>query len=64
MNLAPRRSESFHCAVPAERLSQAKATAAILGEEVYKRFPWAHYDCGGASAFALPSPARIAVRTA
>ena len=32
-----------------------KATAAILGEEVYKRFPWAHFDCGGASAFALPT---------
>ncbi len=38
---------SFHCAVPAERLTQAQATAAILGEELYKRFPWAHADCGG-----------------
>ncbi|MBO9644592.1 MAG: M20 family metallopeptidase [Pseudacidovorax sp.] len=46
---------SFHCEVPAERLAQAKATAAILGDEVYKRFPWAHYDCGGATAFALPT---------
>jgi acetylornithine deacetylase/succinyl-diaminopimelate desuccinylase-like protein len=44
---------SFHCEVPAERLMQAQATAAILGEEVYKRFPWAHYDCGGSAAFAL-----------
>ena len=46
---------SFHCEVPAERLAQAKATAAILGDEVYKRFPWAHYDCGGATTFALPT---------
>ncbi len=46
---------SFHCEVPAERLSQAKATAAILGDEVYRRFPWAHYDCGGSTQFALPT---------
>jgi acetylornithine deacetylase/succinyl-diaminopimelate desuccinylase-like protein len=46
---------SFHCEVPAERLSQARATAAILGEELYKRFPWAHYDCGGGTAFTLPT---------
>ena len=46
---------SFHCAIPAERVEQARATAAILGDEVYKRFPWAHYDCGGSSAFALPT---------
>ncbi|MGI9132417.1 MAG: M20/M25/M40 family metallo-hydrolase [Rhodoferax sp.] len=46
---------SFHCQVPAERLQQARATAAILGEEIHKRFPWAHSDCGGASAFALPT---------
>ncbi|MDB5859808.1 MAG: peptidase-like protein [Ramlibacter sp.] len=46
---------SFHCEMPAERLEQAKATAAILGDEVYKRFPWAHADCGGSTAFALPT---------
>jgi acetylornithine deacetylase/succinyl-diaminopimelate desuccinylase-like protein len=46
---------SFHCEVPAERLAQAQATAAILGEEVYKRFPWAHADCGGSTVFALPT---------
>ena len=45
----------FHCEVPADRLQQAQATAAILGDELYKRFPWAHYDCGGASQFALPT---------
>ena len=46
---------SFHCDVPADRVAQAKATAAILGDEVYKRFPWAHYDCGGSTQFALPT---------
>ena len=46
---------SFHCEVPTNRLAQAQATAAILGEEVYKRFPWAHYDCGGSTTFALPT---------
>jgi acetylornithine deacetylase/succinyl-diaminopimelate desuccinylase-like protein len=46
---------SFHCEVPADRLAQAQATAAILGDEVYKRFPWAHYDCGGSTNFTLPT---------
>jgi acetylornithine deacetylase/succinyl-diaminopimelate desuccinylase-like protein len=44
--------ESFHCAVPPERLAQAQATAAILGAEVWKRFPWA---CGGDGGFTLPT---------
>jgi acetylornithine deacetylase/succinyl-diaminopimelate desuccinylase-like protein len=47
--------KSFHCEIPAERLAQAQLTADILGAEIYKRFPWAHYDCGGASALALPT---------
>jgi acetylornithine deacetylase/succinyl-diaminopimelate desuccinylase-like protein len=46
---------SFHCEVPADRIAQGRATAAILGDEVYKRFPWAHYDCGGSTTFALPT---------
>jgi acetylornithine deacetylase/succinyl-diaminopimelate desuccinylase-like protein len=46
---------SFHCDLPAERMAQARATAAILGDEVYKRFPWAHSDCGGGTSFALPT---------
>jgi acetylornithine deacetylase/succinyl-diaminopimelate desuccinylase-like protein len=46
---------SFHCDIPADRLAQAEATAKILGDEIYKRFPWAHYDCEGSSAFALPT---------
>jgi acetylornithine deacetylase/succinyl-diaminopimelate desuccinylase-like protein len=47
---------SFHCTVPPERLMQAKTTAAILGDALYKHFPWAHYDCAGSTAFALPTP--------
>ena len=46
---------SFHCEVPRERMAQAQATAAILGDELFKRFPWAHHDCGGASVSALPT---------
>jgi acetylornithine deacetylase/succinyl-diaminopimelate desuccinylase-like protein len=46
--------QSFHCEVPAERMEQARATAAILGEELYKRFPWVHYDCEGDTRLALP----------
>lgn len=45
----------LHCDIPPERVAQAGATAAILGETVYSRFPWAHYDCGGATTFALPT---------
>ncbi len=47
--------QSLHCEIPADRLLQAKATAQILGDEIYKRFPWAHYDCDGANTFALPT---------
>jgi acetylornithine deacetylase/succinyl-diaminopimelate desuccinylase-like protein len=47
--------QSFHCEIPADRLEQAQATAKILGEEIYKRFPWAHYDCGAPARFALPT---------
>lgn len=46
--------QSFHCAIPGDRLAQAKVTAATLGDALYKRFPWAHYDCEGSSAFTLP----------
>jgi acetylornithine deacetylase/succinyl-diaminopimelate desuccinylase-like protein len=46
---------AFHCEIPVERLDQATATAAILGDELYRRFPWAHYDCEGATRFTLPT---------
>lgn len=44
--------ESFHCAIPASRVEQARATAAILKDEVWKRMPWA---CGADGAPALPT---------
>jgi acetylornithine deacetylase/succinyl-diaminopimelate desuccinylase-like protein len=44
--------ESFHCAIPAAREAQARATAAILGEQVWNRFPWA---CGADGGPALPT---------
>jgi acetylornithine deacetylase/succinyl-diaminopimelate desuccinylase-like protein len=44
--------ESFHCEVPADRVAQAQAAAAILGDEVWKRFPWA---CGADGGAALPT---------
>jgi len=44
--------QSFHCAIPADRVEQAKATAKILGDEVWRRFPWA---CGADGTPALPT---------
>src|SRR5512134_793707 len=41
--------EAFHCEVPGERVQQARAAAATLGPEVWKRFPWACGADGGAS---------------
>jgi acetylornithine deacetylase/succinyl-diaminopimelate desuccinylase-like protein len=44
--------QTFHCDIPASRVEQARATAAILRDEVYKRFPWA---CGADGTLALPT---------
>ena len=44
--------EAFHCELPASRLEQARATAAILGDEVWKRMPWA---CGADGGPTLPT---------
>ncbi|MBE2241947.1 MAG: M20 family metallopeptidase [Burkholderiaceae bacterium] len=44
--------ESFHCAIPAARIEQARATAKILGDEVWKRMPWA---CGADGTPSLPT---------
>ncbi|HEY1090456.1 MAG TPA: M20 family metallopeptidase [Burkholderiaceae bacterium] len=43
--------ESFHCEIPGLRVEQARATAAKLKDEVYKRMPWA---CGGDGGPVLP----------
>jgi len=44
--------ESFHCAIPAGRIDQARAAAQALGDEVWKRFPWA---CGAEGQSTLPT---------
>jgi acetylornithine deacetylase/succinyl-diaminopimelate desuccinylase-like protein len=43
---------SFHCQIPGDRIDQVKAAAAILGDEVWKRMPWA---CGADGGPALPT---------
>jgi acetylornithine deacetylase/succinyl-diaminopimelate desuccinylase-like protein len=43
--------QSFHCEVPAERLDQIRLAAQLLGDDVWKRFPW---SCGGDGSFVLP----------
>jgi acetylornithine deacetylase/succinyl-diaminopimelate desuccinylase-like protein len=42
----------FHVEIPADRVAQAQATAAALGDEVWKRYPWA---CGNDGTPALPT---------
>ena len=46
--------QSFHCEIPAERVEQARATAQILGDRLFRNYPWAHYDCGGKEQSVLP----------
>ena len=43
-NLLP---PGFHCAIPAKRLSEAEATAKILGDDTWKKMPWACGQDGG-----------------
>lgn len=47
--------QALHCTIPQSRMEQARATAAILGDALYKRFPWAHADCAGSASFVLPT---------
>jgi acetylornithine deacetylase/succinyl-diaminopimelate desuccinylase-like protein len=44
--------EFFHCDIPADRIAQSRATAGILGDEVWKRFPW---SCGADGGATLPT---------
>ena len=47
---------AFHAAIPAERLEQAKAAGEILGDQVWKEFPWVGCNHGpDAHAHALPT---------
>jgi len=43
--------QSLHCEIPADRVEQVRATARILGDEVWRRFPW---SCGADGGFVLP----------
>ena len=43
--------DSFHCEIPGARIEQARATAEILKDEVWKRYPWA---CGADGGSVLP----------
>ena len=43
--------QSLHCEIPSERIEQVHATARILGDEVWRRFPW---SCGADGGFVLP----------
>lgn len=47
---------AFNCDIPADRLAEAKHAAEILGDAMWKRFPWASCcdDQGTASIFAEP----------
>jgi acetylornithine deacetylase/succinyl-diaminopimelate desuccinylase-like protein len=44
--------QAFHCDIPTDRIEQARATAAILGDMVWKRMPWA---CGADGEPVLPT---------
>jgi acetylornithine deacetylase/succinyl-diaminopimelate desuccinylase-like protein len=44
--------ESFHCQIPSSRIEQVRAAAAILGDEVWRRMPWA---CGIDGAPSVPT---------
>jgi acetylornithine deacetylase/succinyl-diaminopimelate desuccinylase-like protein len=44
--------QSLHCEIPADRIAQARATAAILGDEAWRRMPWA---CGADGGPTLPT---------
>jgi acetylornithine deacetylase/succinyl-diaminopimelate desuccinylase-like protein len=50
------KSEAFACAIPQDRTTQAAHAATILGESLWKRFPWATCcdDAGTARLFAEP----------
>jgi acetylornithine deacetylase/succinyl-diaminopimelate desuccinylase-like protein len=49
-------SRAFQCEIPSDRLAQAKQAADIIGEQLWRRFPWAGCcdDQGTASLFAEP----------
>jgi acetylornithine deacetylase/succinyl-diaminopimelate desuccinylase-like protein len=50
--------QAFHCEIPADRRAQMQATAQVLGDEVWKRFPWACGADGGATLPTTTDPAQ------
>jgi acetylornithine deacetylase/succinyl-diaminopimelate desuccinylase-like protein len=49
------RPEAFNCEIPQERISQAAQAAGILGDALWKRFPWdSCCDDGGKYIFVQP----------
>ncbi len=47
---------AFNCEIPVERVTQAKQAADILGESMWKRFPWdSCCDDGGKFVFVQPT---------
>ena len=46
------KDPAFQCDIPADRLAQAKQAAGILGESLWKRFPWS--CCGDDRIFSQP----------
>jgi acetylornithine deacetylase/succinyl-diaminopimelate desuccinylase-like protein len=50
------RDAGFHAEIPAERIEQAQAAGAILGESVWRQFPWVGCNHGpDAHAHAMPT---------
>ena len=48
--------EALHAEIPAERVAQARAAGAILGDSVWRQFPWVGCAHGeGAGAHAMPT---------
>ncbi len=50
------KPETFNCAIPTERVTQAKQAADILGESMWQRFPW-DSCCGDDGKFTFVQPA-------
>ncbi len=48
------KPKEFNCEIPTERITQAKQAADILGESMWKRFPWAAC-CDGPQIFVQPT---------
>jgi acetylornithine deacetylase/succinyl-diaminopimelate desuccinylase-like protein len=50
------KPSAFNCSIPHERIDQAKQAADILGEAMWKRFPWdSCCDDGGKFVFVQPA---------